>query len=118
MVALITLRKDNPLDRGDLKGYISELANLRLSEEDLQSDETGEVQLTQRQPDILEALSGLVDKSFLQHTSTGRYEVHELMRQYGAAKLAADPDNEARTRDMHAAYYLNLVAKFTFNFLF
>ncbi len=78
--------------------------------DDLQLDAAGEVQLTQRQPDILKALSGLVDKSFLQHTPAGRYEVHELMRQYGAARLAAKPENEARTRDRHAVYYLNLVA--------
>ena len=84
--------------------------NIPWTEEDLQVDEAGEVQLSQRQPGVLAALSGLVDKSFLRHTAEGRYEVHELMRQFGAAKLGTDSENEARTRDMHAAYYLNLVA--------
>jgi predicted ATPase len=80
------------------------------TDNDLRVDEAGEVQLTHRQPDVLKVLSGLVDKSFLQHTASGRYEVHELMRQYGAAQLRSDPDNEARSHNLHAAYYLNLLA--------
>ncbi len=79
------------------------------TDDDLQVDEEGELQLTHHQADILNALAGLVDKSFLRYTSSGRYNVHELMRQYGAARLAADPENEARSFDLHAAYYLKLL---------
>jgi tetratricopeptide (TPR) repeat protein len=40
-----------------------------------------------------------------------RYEVHELMRQYGAAKLLETPEDERQTRSCHAAYYLALLAQ-------
>jgi hypothetical protein len=31
--------------------------------------------------------------------------MHEFLRQYGAAKLAEDPDQERAARDRHCAYY-------------
>jgi predicted ATPase/DNA-binding SARP family transcriptional activator len=34
-----------------------------------------------------------------------RYTVHELLRQYAAEQLAADPTEEHATRDRHAAYF-------------
>jgi tetratricopeptide (TPR) repeat protein len=34
-----------------------------------------------------------------------RYLIHELLRQYGAEKLAEDHDQEKRVRDRHSAYY-------------
>ncbi len=43
----------------------------------------------------LEVLSSLVDKSFLRRTSEGRYQVHELLRQYGEARLAESGDDLA-----------------------
>ncbi|HSM56559.1 MAG TPA: hypothetical protein VK879_10430 [Candidatus Sulfomarinibacteraceae bacterium] len=42
----------------------------------------------------------------MQRTPSGRYEIHELMRQYGAAKLLERPEEETETRDRHARYYL------------
>ncbi len=53
----------------------------------------------------LPLLSGLVDKSFLRHTGTGRYEIHELMRQFGAEKLSQRPKEEQSTRQKHAIYF-------------
>jgi predicted ATPase/DNA-binding CsgD family transcriptional regulator/transcriptional regulator with XRE-family HTH domain len=57
----------------------------------------------------LPALLSLLDKSLLQrHEGTGgaaRYEMHELVRQYAAAQLAADPREVASARDQHCAYY-------------
>ncbi len=54
-------------------------------------------------------LAALVDKSLirrtLEETEVPRYELHELLRQYALAKLQEDPDEEARTRDRHCAYY-------------
>jgi predicted ATPase len=51
---------------------------------------------------ILNLLASLVDKSLLRRSPAGRYELHELVRQYAAEKLQADA---AQTRDLHCAYY-------------
>ncbi len=57
-------------------------------------------------------LAALVRKSFLQHDSlAGRYQIHELLRQYGAEKLANDPALEAAVRDQHSRYYSDLLAR-------
>ncbi len=50
-------------------------------------------------------LSALLDKSFLNSTPTGRYDLHELMRQYGAEKLAQDPQEALATHNDHCCYY-------------
>jgi predicted ATPase/DNA-binding SARP family transcriptional activator len=51
-------------------------------------------------------LSALVDKSFLRRTRSGRYQIHELLRQYAAEKLNDSPTEWERTQDRHADYYL------------
>ena len=53
----------------------------------------------------LRELMGLVNKSLLTRTPAGRYEIHELLRQYGAEKLAEAPEEEQATQDRHCAYY-------------
>jgi predicted ATPase/DNA-binding SARP family transcriptional activator len=61
----------------------------------------------------LRALKGLADKSMVQRVSVpsgplrarGRYEVHELLRQYAAEKLAQRPGAWERAHDRHSAYY-------------
>jgi DNA-binding SARP family transcriptional activator/predicted ATPase len=54
----------------------------------------------------LRQLSRLVNKSLLQGGwEDGRYQIHELLRQYGAEKLVANPESEKRTRDQHSIYY-------------
>jgi len=50
-------------------------------------------------------LRELVRSSFLQRTETGRFEVHELLRQYGAEHLAKRPADQEETLDRHCAYY-------------
>jgi predicted ATPase len=50
-------------------------------------------------------LLALVDKSLLHRTAEGRYEVHELLQQYAAERLATSPKEEWAIRDRHAAYY-------------
>lgn len=57
------------------------------------------------------SLSALIDRSFLTRTPAGRYSLHELMRQYGAAKLAQDPQQVVSTRDDHCRYYARLVGE-------
>lgn len=53
----------------------------------------------------LDVLKSLVDKAFLYRTNTGRYELHELMRQYSAELLSLAPEGEREARNRHCAYY-------------
>jgi tetratricopeptide (TPR) repeat protein len=53
----------------------------------------------------LRELKALVDKSLLQRTSTERYDVHELVRQYVVEKLDQSPASREAIRDRHSAYY-------------
>jgi predicted ATPase len=55
----------------------------------------------------LQVLAGLMDKTFLQSTQAGRYDCHDLLRQYGAEKLAAAGEVEA-TRARHYAHFLRM----------
>jgi predicted ATPase/DNA-binding CsgD family transcriptional regulator len=59
--------------------------------------------LTQTSPRIL---SSLVDKSMLRLNAVGRYEIHELLRQYGEEQLDVLPDEGQQVRDQHCAYFL------------
>jgi len=56
-------------------------------------------------------LASLADASWLWLAPSGRYEIHELTRQYCAEKLAAEHERELgetpdRVRDRHAAHFL------------
>ncbi len=54
-------------------------------------------------------LSALVDKSLLGWNSIGRYEMHELLHQYGTEKLEQSPRIKQKTRTQHSRYYLAFV---------
>ncbi len=54
----------------------------------------------------LRDLMGLVNSSMLHRTPTGRFEMHELLRQYAEEKLRQSPEDELSARDRHSAYYL------------
>ena len=55
----------------------------------------------------LRLLSELASKSLVRRSDFGRYELHELLRQYAAEKLAAEsPDALAATWERHARHYL------------
>lgn len=56
----------------------------------------------------LQMLAGLIDQSLVRLTASGRYEMHELLRQYGAEQLAADNQTETIQR-AYSAYYLDLL---------
>ncbi len=58
----------------------------------------------------LRDLRTLVNSSFVTVSTTGRYEVHELMRQLGAEQLAAMGTADSTKTD-HSNYYLSLLAK-------
>ena len=49
-------------------------------------------------------------KSMLRRTSTGRYEIHELLRQYAAEKLASNPAAEREIRGKHSETYCQMLA--------
>ena len=57
----------------------------------------------------LPLLTALVDKSLLRRSGSGRYDLHELVRQYAAAQLESDLGQHAAVRDRHSGYYLTLV---------
>ncbi|MBK8900082.1 MAG: tetratricopeptide repeat protein [Anaerolineaceae bacterium] len=58
----------------------------------------------------LHALVTLVNKSFLRYNQQrDRYELHELVRQYAAEKLAADEVQETAVRTQHSIYYCALL---------
>ena len=57
----------------------------------------------------LPLLASLVDQSLVMVGEDGRYGMHELLRQYAAERLAADPAEEADTRRRHAEHYAALL---------
>lgn len=56
----------------------------------------------------LPLLTALLNKSLFQRTETGRYELHELVRQFAAEKFSDNPAAGMR-REQHAHYYLALL---------
>ena len=58
----------------------------------------------------LRTLSALVDKSLLRVDASGRYDVHELLRQYGEERLDEAPQKATVAHDRHCAYYSAFLA--------
>jgi len=56
----------------------------------------------------LSVLSTLVNRTLLRRAAPGRYELHELIRQYSAAQLASDPQAQAEAQKRHYEYFLAL----------
>jgi predicted ATPase len=52
----------------------------------------------------LQTLSSLVDKSLLRLNAQGRYELHELLRQYGEEQLV-NAGQAKNARDVHGVFY-------------
>ncbi len=71
----------------------------------------GAASLPQDQQVALSALAALTDRSLVKSVGEGRYNVHELLRQYAAERLADDPAEQQAARDAHAAYYLGLLSR-------
>ncbi len=57
----------------------------------------------------LPLLAGLVDKSLLWRDATGRYEIHDVLRQYAEEKLQTDPAEADQVCDAHCRYYAELM---------
>lgn len=56
-------------------------------------------------------LAALVDKSLLRRGVAGRYSLHELIRQYAAARLAEQPAEEAAMRARYAACFVRFAGE-------
>ncbi|MFL5801327.1 MAG: BTAD domain-containing putative transcriptional regulator [Roseiflexaceae bacterium] len=54
----------------------------------------------------LPLLAALVDKSLLRWNRVGRYQMHELLRQYAAEKLEETPAEKEMAQSSHGRYYL------------
>jgi predicted ATPase/DNA-binding CsgD family transcriptional regulator len=61
----------------------------------------------------LHDLQALVNKSLLYRAPTGRYEIHELLRQFAAEQLAQLPEVETAVRDRHSAYFCAFLQEWT-----
>ncbi|HJS28828.1 MAG TPA: hypothetical protein VJ768_04370, partial [Anaerolineales bacterium] len=57
----------------------------------------------------LRSLLGLANKSWLQQTSGGRFQLHELMRQYGDERLQMDMPAWREAKNRHAEYFARFV---------
>lgn len=62
----------------------------------------------------LQELSQLLNKSFIQFDKQrDRYQVHGLLRQYGAERLSQDSELETALQDRHSTYYCQALANHT-----
>jgi predicted ATPase/transcriptional regulator with XRE-family HTH domain len=59
----------------------------------------------------LPLLASLVSKSLVRRTEDGRYDLHEVIRQYALAHLEEESEKNLETRDAHSSYYLNFAAE-------
>ena len=57
----------------------------------------------------LKTLTSLVNKSFLSRDLSGRFDVHELLRQYAEHELNQIPQERERVESRHAAYYAEFI---------
>jgi predicted ATPase/DNA-binding CsgD family transcriptional regulator len=55
---------------------------------------------------VLQNLSALVDKSMITLQRNGRYQLHELQRQYGAEQLSKESELETAVRSRHCDYFM------------
>lgn len=54
-------------------------------------------------------LSQLIDKSLIRRADAGRYEFHELVRQYAERQLNVEMDRSVAARTCHVSYYMGLL---------
>ncbi len=59
----------------------------------------------------LQTLMTLIDKSMLQRSSAGRYEMHNLLRQYAEEQLGQNQEALEAAKDHHARYFAELIAR-------
>ena len=59
----------------------------------------------------LRTLLGFVNKSWLQTSEDGRFQLHELLRQYTCARLQENQEENAAAQKRYALYYAGFVEK-------
>jgi predicted ATPase len=59
----------------------------------------------------LSALSNLVTKSLIRRSGSGRYDLHELIRQFAAEQLIEHPEEQTTTQARHGRYYLTFFSQ-------
>lgn len=59
----------------------------------------------------LRMLQALVDKSLLKRDIDGRYRIHELVRQFAAEQLEADPPALESAQEKHTDHYLDFMVQ-------
>ena len=59
----------------------------------------------------LKTLLALAHKSWLKRDRDGRFQIHELLRQYATEKLQSNPNNWQRARERHSNYYAAFLNK-------
>jgi DNA-binding NarL/FixJ family response regulator/predicted ATPase len=57
----------------------------------------------------MQSLARLVNKSLVRHLPSGRYEIHELVRQYGEARLNSVPGQREQAQEHYCAYYADFL---------
>jgi predicted ATPase/class 3 adenylate cyclase len=55
-------------------------------------------------------LSALVDKSLLRKSASGRFEMHEILRQFSGEKLKEDPAESRAARTKHGNYFCDFLS--------
>jgi DNA-binding CsgD family transcriptional regulator/tetratricopeptide (TPR) repeat protein len=92
-------------------GFTREAVEAVLSSEfKVLSSAQNNAELKTQNSELLTLLAALVDKSLIWLDNQGRYQIHELLRQYAESRLAAAPDMDARTQEAHSAYYLRFLS--------
>lgn len=56
-------------------------------------------------------LAALLSWSLVRRAGPGRFDLHELIRQFAATELAADPAGHSAARQRHASYFAELVER-------
>jgi len=59
----------------------------------------------------LPVLAALVSKSLVRRAEHGRYDLHEVIRQFALSYLDEDSSQRIKARDDHSAYYLRFAAE-------
>ena len=60
----------------------------------------------------LQLLASLVSKSLVRRSEYGRYDLHEVIRQYASSHLEQDESRRLETCDHHSEYYLDLASRY------
>jgi len=60
----------------------------------------------------LPLLASLVSKSLVRRIQEGRYDLHEVIRQYAMSRLDEDEERCLESCDLHSEYYLNLASEY------